>query len=192
MSSLFFLATAIASLVFPSPSFALCGDANHDSAVTVTDGVQALRSAADLPSECSFYPNCDVDSNGAVSVTDGVNILRAAADLPSPCDDIPATCGNGTVDATEDCEIYDDVQIGGLCGFGTIQANVCSEGFLCRVNCQCQPATCGNCVLEKGEACDDFNTMDGDGCSSDCLIECGSAKCGPGEVCSLDKVCRPR
>ena len=57
----------------------VCGDANGDGNVTVSDGVQALRAAADLPSVCDAA--CDVDGNGTVTVSDGVNILRKAADL---------------------------------------------------------------------------------------------------------------
>ncbi len=60
----------------------VCGDADDNGTVTVTDGVQALRAAASLPSTCDGNGNCDVDGNGTVTVTDGVNILRKAADLP--------------------------------------------------------------------------------------------------------------
>ena len=60
----------------------VCGDADNNGTVTVTDGVQALRAAALLPSTCDGNSNCDVDGNGEVTVTDGVNILRKAADLP--------------------------------------------------------------------------------------------------------------
>jgi len=56
-----------------------CGDANDDDAVSVTDGVQALRAAADLSTTCG--EGCDVDGSGAITVTDGVNILRQAAGL---------------------------------------------------------------------------------------------------------------
>ncbi len=64
----------------------ICGDADGSGTVTVTDGVQALRAAAALPSLCA-PSRCDVDGSGTVSVTDGVNVLRAAAGLsfPSAC-----------------------------------------------------------------------------------------------------------
>ena len=65
----------------PTPTPGLCGDADLSGAVTVTDGVQVLRAAADLSSSCT-PARCDVDGSGAISVTDGVNVLRAAADLP--------------------------------------------------------------------------------------------------------------
>ncbi len=34
-----------------------------------------------------------------------------------------------------------------------------------------QPASCGNGVIDLGERCDDMNRADGEGCSSQCLIE---------------------
>jgi hypothetical protein len=58
----------------------VCGDADGNGAVTVTDGVQTLRSAAGLSTSCTLG-RCDVDGNGAVTVTDGVNVLRVAAGL---------------------------------------------------------------------------------------------------------------
>lgn len=58
-----------------------CGDADGNTEVSVSDGVQVLRAAADLPSSC--LPDfCDLDANGAVTVSDGVQTLRAAAGLP--------------------------------------------------------------------------------------------------------------
>jgi hypothetical protein len=64
-----------------SPATAeVCGDADGNGEITVTDGVAVLRSAADLPSNC-LPTSCDVDGNGTISVTDGVAVLRAAAEL---------------------------------------------------------------------------------------------------------------
>lgn len=68
----------------------VCGDADGNGSVSVTDGVQALRQAAGLSSSCGTG-QCDVDGNGTVSVTDGVNILRKAASLP-----ITENCPGGT------------------------------------------------------------------------------------------------
>jgi len=74
------LLTIVAALGLTPPAFAqTCGDANDDDAVSVTDGVQALRAAASLSSTCG--EGCDVDGSGSISVTDGVNILRKAAGL---------------------------------------------------------------------------------------------------------------
>ncbi len=67
-----------------------CGDADGNGTVSVTDGVQALRAAAALPSSCT-PGRCDVNDDGAVTVTDGVNVLREAAGLA------PALTCPGTV-----------------------------------------------------------------------------------------------
>jgi hypothetical protein len=56
-----------------------CGDATGDDAVSVTDGVQALRAAAGLSNSCE--DGCDVDGSGGITVSDGVNILRKAAGI---------------------------------------------------------------------------------------------------------------
>jgi len=36
----------------------------------------------------------------------------------------------------------------------------------------CDPQTCGNGIIEELEECDDSNLVDGDGCSSNCMLEC--------------------
>lgn len=60
----------------------ICGDADGSGAMTITDGVQVLRKAAGLESNCAERV-CDVDGNGTTSVSDGVTILRRVAQLPS-------------------------------------------------------------------------------------------------------------
>jgi hypothetical protein len=76
-----------------------CGDADGSGSVTVTDGVQTLRSAAGLSSSCT-PARCDVDGSGSISVTDGVNVLRKAAGLaaPSAC---PGGGGDGVQAAVD-------------------------------------------------------------------------------------------
>jgi hypothetical protein len=58
----------------------VCGDADGNGQITVTDGVQTLREAALLESNCTPQ-TCDLDNNGSITVTDGVNVLRLAAAL---------------------------------------------------------------------------------------------------------------
>lgn len=103
-------------------------------------------------------------------------------------------CGNGTVDAGEQCDGAGQAQ----CAAGrTCDACVCKMNFVCPPACsaadtawcqsqgmgcmatanlpcyQCQ-GSCGNKVLDAGEACDDGNTINGDCCSSTCALEnCG-------------------
>lgn len=93
---------AVVTIVLSAPAAnaQVCGDANGDGRVSVSDGVQALRAAAGLPSICDA--DCDVDGNGSVSVTDGVNILRKAAGLAiveaCPIGDPTASIIGNTVD----------------------------------------------------------------------------------------------
>ncbi len=58
-----------------------------------------------------------------------------------------ASCGDGVLDDGEACD--GDEQCGGLC----------------------RPIVCGDGVREGAEACDDANTVEGDGCSSTCVVE---------------------
>jgi glucose/arabinose dehydrogenase len=69
----------------------ICGDADGNGAVTVTDGVRALGAAAGLADRCE-PALCDLDGNGSLSVSDGVNVLRLAAELPTfaACPLVPA------------------------------------------------------------------------------------------------------
>lgn len=70
----------------------------------------------------------------------------------------PAGCSNGAcVQPT-------------YCGDGTCNgAETCST---CVADCGVCPPVCGNGILETGEACDDGNKQNGDGCSSDCIVDC--------------------
>ena len=58
----------------------LCGDADLNGTLTVTDGVHILRAAAGLSTDCT-PERCDVDGGGTITVTDGVNVLRGATGL---------------------------------------------------------------------------------------------------------------
>jgi hypothetical protein len=60
--------------------FKVCGDVDDNDVVSVTDGVQVLRAAAELSSDCT-PAICDVDVSGTITVTDGVTTLRKAAGL---------------------------------------------------------------------------------------------------------------
>ena len=63
-----------------------------------------------------------------------------------------STCGNGTVDAGEEC---DDGP-----------ANSTSPDANCRPDCSV--GRCGDGILDTNELCDDGNRLNGDGCSRDC------------------------
>jgi len=86
------------------------------------------------------------------------------------------TCGNGVIDAGEEC---DDGNGG--------------NGDGCDANCQ--PSACGNALVGIDEECDDGNTLDGDTCSSGCRFpEIGCDDCldndGNGLVDAADPNCQ--
>jgi cysteine-rich repeat protein len=86
----------------------------------------------------------------------------------------PQVCGNGTVEAGEQCD----------------DGNT-ADGDGCSASCTIETAPlpeCGNGIVEPGEQCDDGNTTRGDGCSASCTTEvlpldCGDEAVGDGEQC---------
>lgn len=92
------LAVALAAVLAPAPARALpgiipiCGDADNDGDITISDGIHALRAAIGLPDLCTIAI-CDVDADGQITVADGVNIVRNALILPAidNCRDVTAT-----------------------------------------------------------------------------------------------------
>src|SRR4029078_5146028 len=73
----------------------------------------------------------------------------------NPGTDPQPVCGNGLLEAGEQC---DD------------GANVDGDG--CSATCEEEEQDeCGDATLNPGEGCDDGNTISGDGCSSSCSIE---------------------
>jgi fibro-slime domain-containing protein len=101
------------------------------------------------------------------------------------CADAPAVCGDGQIEAGEQC---DD---------GNTMSN---DG--CSATCQLEPGyrcitpgvpctriwVCGNGTVDPGETCDDGNAASGDGCSSTCQLEPGWQCPIPGARC-IDKQC---
>ncbi|MFO0722592.1 MAG: choice-of-anchor D domain-containing protein [Myxococcota bacterium] len=79
---------------------------------------------------------------------------------------VPATCGNHSVNAGEQCDDGNPVN-----------TDVCPS--------TCYNPTCGDGFVRAGvEQCDDGNTVPGDGCNSICTIEgCGNGVQEPGEQC---------
>jgi len=71
-------------------------------------------------------------------------------------------CGDDIVGPTQQCEDGDDLACPGLCN----------------ASCVCVlPPSCGDGTATLPEECDDGNAMDGDGCSSMCVLEDASALC---------------
>jgi len=116
-----------------------------------------------------------------------------------------AVCGNGIVEAGEQCDDGNNLNGDGcsgycvdegatVCGNGVTEAGEqCDDGNTtsgdgCSATCQNESGPlCGNGVTEAGEQCDDGNNIDGDGCSATCQNEpnpgCGDGVLDAGEQC---------
>lgn len=79
LASILSAACVMAVLAAAPAAAQLCGDADGNGDVSVTDGVRALQAVAGIPDRCDA--RCDLDGDGRTSLSDGVNVLRLAADL---------------------------------------------------------------------------------------------------------------
>lgn len=139
----------------------------------------------DYPGLCMCVPECPDDSGGCH--LDG-DCPDGTVCNPTSCECVPPGCGNGVVEADEDC---DGDNLG-----------KCDPGDKC-ANCQCaslakeedMPLTplCGNGAVNSGEDCDPPGSTDGCGPYEICNATCGcvlSPYCGnnwvdPGEDCEF-------
>jgi cysteine-rich repeat protein len=148
---------------------------------------------------------------GALSFADGsvgVPYILARGEYISPI-----KCGDGIVDATEECDDGNTAPNDGcsekckkeVCGDGIKQtAEECDLGAGNGVGTGCNNCKlegCGNGILEAflTETCDDGNTASCDGCDSLCHVECGNGKIECSEECDdgglangdgCDKTCK--
>ncbi|MCP5468137.1 MAG: DUF4215 domain-containing protein [Deltaproteobacteria bacterium] len=96
-------------------------------------------------------------------------------------------CGNGVVDAGEQCDDGNNINGDGCentctitivedtCGDGILDdGEECDDGNADDTDAclsTCVAATCGDGQVQEGvEACDDGNNVDGDGCQADCAV----------------------
>ena len=95
---------------------------------------------------CGGLPDIDLVFGDVVSAE--IRSTVATASCLTPAGD----CGNGVVEAGEQC---DDGNL------------VAGDG--CSASCRLE--VCGNGIRDAGEQCDDGNTVSGDGCSAGCRLE---------------------
>jgi large repetitive protein len=78
--------------------------------------------------------------------------------------DAAIDCGNGTVEAPEQCDDGNNAP-----GDGCNAICMIEDGWDCDP-APCAPI-CGDGMIIGSEACDDGNTANGDGCSDTCTVE---------------------
>jgi cysteine-rich repeat protein len=114
-----------------------------------------------------------------------------------------ASCGDGVVDAGEQCDDGNTVDRDGCSATCTIESvSVCGDGHKdgaeqcddgntvdgdgCSARCTTESVpACGDGHKDDAEQCDDGNTVDGDGCSAKCTKEpvCGDGHMEGAEEC---------
>ncbi len=142
------------------------------------------------------------DTDGPVDMMDtGVSPDDSTGDEPDDgTGGWPAgECGDGVVDATEECDLGPANLPEGACtpscrfaacGDGLVEAGVeeCDDGNVIDTDActqSCTLATCGDGIVHQGvELCDDGNASNSDGCTTECtLASCGDGVVQPPETC---------
>ncbi len=115
---------------------------------------------------------------------DGCTLCRFDCSEDADCDDGLSCNGAETCSAeTHSCELGENLPNQAECTQTNDEMGVCREG-------DCVPAGCGNGLIDLREECDDGNSVDGDGCESDCTLTCASAKdCDDGNACNGEETC---
>lgn len=137
------------------------------------------------------------DGTHIVTVLEATAVVVSAS--PAECVEQLPTCGNGSMEAGEDCDDGNRVEtdactsgcIDATCGDGILRAEVedCDDGNGADDDActnACRMASCGDGVVWRGrEECDDGNAVDTDSCRNDCSIatDCGNGTLDPGEAC---------
>jgi cysteine-rich repeat protein len=141
----------------------LCGDGKLVGDETCDDG--NMRSGDGCSVRCQVEPGASCPAPG------------------TPCK--MSVCGNGVLELSELCDCgTDPTHVPAGCT--GVNGALRGDGKACTVTCVKEPncldssgktvtcpAVCGDGKLDAQESCDDGNLVDGDGCSSRCLLEAG-------------------
>ena len=92
-----------------------------------------------------------------------------------------AVCGDGIIDAGEQC---DDGNV--FAGDGCNGSCNIEPGFICTGSPSACTTVCGDGIIAGVEQCDDANSVSSDGCNSSCAVEPGYICSGSPSVCVLN------
>ena len=112
-----------------------------------------LLSLSTLLLACPSPAAVDAEDGGAVTPVDAGPVEDGGFE------EVPPSCGDGVVQAGEDCDDGNDVD-----------TDACTS--------RCRDPFCGDGWVQPGESCDDDNERADDDCTNDCEV----ARCGDGVV----------
>jgi len=162
----------------------VCGNGVKEGAEACDDG--NLLNGDGCSSVCTKEITCGNGVINGLEECDDGNLINGDG-CSSICvmEIAPVTCMNGRLDSGEQC---DDKNLNNQ----TCLTKGFAGGTLtCSTSCFFNDSACfrcGNGIKEGAEACDDGNLLNGDGCSSVCVVEvafptCGNGTLDPGEDC---------
>jgi cysteine-rich repeat protein len=130
---------------------------NPDNDVDCSDAFACTVDTCGGVSGCMNMPDDTLCEDGEINTTD--TCVGAGGDA-NGCVFTPIQeCGNGILEAPEECD----------------DGNT-TDGDGCSAFCEIE-AFCGDGNLDPGEQCDDGNNDDGDGCSASCAVEVVECPC---------------
>jgi len=103
---------------------------------------------------------------------------RIGFEIEYECVPLPQVCGNGVVEGTEECDMGTQNANNHACKLDCTN-NTCGDGHVC-------DGMAYGCTGELYEQCDDGDTIPGDGCDENCIVEvCGNGvlQTAAGEEC---------
>ncbi len=128
-----------------------CGDVDCSGTLVATDALRVLSFAVGLPIDITCSPDCGVAAEEAVYP-------------PLACADINCDESVTATDALSVLRRAIAQPVPFQCGFAC-HGSVCGDGILCDGGWNCTSGPGGGV-----EECDDGNTVEDDGCTSDCAI----------------------
>ncbi|MCA9719247.1 MAG: DUF4215 domain-containing protein [Myxococcales bacterium] len=182
-TSIAFVAISVAAL-----GLAGCGDdsAGTDSTTGMDPTTSTSGETTNGPSTTGEPTSAGPDSDPSDTFTGGTT------------EDKPAECGDGIIDAGEECDNGVDNGVDGLCTAECLEEVVeCGDGVVAGdeecddgadPNCtpDCTLNICGDNYVGGDEQCDDGNNEDGDSCNGDCTNPgCGDGIVQAPEECDL-------
>jgi fibro-slime domain-containing protein len=166
----------------------LCDDGNSTSGDGCSSDCQIESGWACRLPGAACVPNCgdgqvvagiEECDDGGTANGDGCSVSCmvepgwSCTGAPSTC--TASVCGNGVQETGEQCDLGEDNGL--FYGDGTGCSKTCTNEPLCRDAgggpTRACDSVCGDGMIVGDEACDDGNRVDGDGCSSACVVEEG-------------------